>query len=276
MCYTLDIDESSVMQLAEMGFPLEACRKAVYYTGNLGAEVAFNWIIAHMEEPDFAEPLVVPVFGGAASSGVAGLGAVGLDNQPPEEMVSIIISMGFQRSLAIQALKATNNNLERALEWIFSHPELEEEDGEPALNVMDLENHTNANILAEARSEGPRIKDGPGRYELFGFISHMGTSTMSGHYVCHLKKEGRIMGPEARGDMRDVHCDHSRLLAPLLPLAATGPRCATGLTWISMALIAVMKDECCNHTRDSACLTAGVRAYVQNPLVQSSAALNSS
>lgn len=39
------------MQLAEMGFPLEACRKAVYYTGNMGAEMAFNWIIAHMEEP---------------------------------------------------------------------------------------------------------------------------------------------------------------------------------------------------------------------------------
>lgn len=46
-----DIDESSVMQLAEMGFPLEACRKAVYFTGNTGAEVAFNWIIVHMEEP---------------------------------------------------------------------------------------------------------------------------------------------------------------------------------------------------------------------------------
>uniref|UniRef100_A0A8B9TNV7 Ubiquitin carboxyl-terminal hydrolase n=1 Tax=Anas platyrhynchos TaxID=8839 RepID=A0A8B9TNV7_ANAPL len=186
----LDIDESSVMQLAEMGFPLEACRKAVYYTGNLGAEVAFNWIIAHMEEPDFAEPLVVPAFVGATSSGATGLGAVGLDNQPPEEMVAIIISMGFQRNLAIQALKATNNNLERALEWIFSRPELEEE-SEPALDVMDLENHANANILAETGSEGPRIKDGPGRYELFGFISHMGTSTMSGHYVCHLKKEGR-------------------------------------------------------------------------------------
>lgn len=46
-----EIDEASVMQLAEMGFPLEACRKAVYYTGNMGAEMAFNWIIAHMEEP---------------------------------------------------------------------------------------------------------------------------------------------------------------------------------------------------------------------------------
>ncbi|KFU84197.1 Ubiquitin carboxyl-terminal hydrolase 13, partial [Chaetura pelagica] len=197
-CYNLlsslldnpNIDESSVMQLAEMGFPLEACRKAVYYTGNLGPEVAFNWIIAHMEEPDFAEPLVIPAFGEAASSGAAAFGAVGLDNQPPEEMVAIIISMGFQRNVAVQALKATNSNLERALEWIFSHPELEEEN-EPALDMMDRENNANANILAETGLEGPRIKDGSGRYELFGFISHMGTSTMSGHYVCHLKKEGR-------------------------------------------------------------------------------------
>ncbi|NWS68922.1 UBP13 hydrolase, partial [Crotophaga sulcirostris] len=186
----LDIDESSVMQLAEMGFPLEACRKAVYYTGNLGAEVAFNWIIAHMEEPDFAEPLVISAFGEAASSGAAAFGAIGLDNQPPEEIVAIIISMGFQRNLAIQALKATNNNLERALEWIFNHSDLEDE-SEPSLNMMDTDNNANANILAETGSEGPRIKDGSGRYELFGFISHMGTSTMSGHYVCHLKKEGR-------------------------------------------------------------------------------------
>ncbi|XP_057256440.1 ubiquitin carboxyl-terminal hydrolase 13 isoform X1 [Pezoporus wallicus] len=186
---SLDIDECSVMQLAEMGFPLEACRKAVYYTGNLGAEVAFNWIIAHMEEPDFAEPLVIPAYGEVASNGAAAFGTVGLDNQPPEEMVAIIISMGFQRNLAIQALKATNNNLERGLEWIFSHPELEEE-SEPALDMMDMDNNANA-IIAEAGSEGPRVKDGSGRYELFGFISHMGTSTMSGHYVCHLKKEGR-------------------------------------------------------------------------------------
>lgn len=28
-------------------------------------------------------------------------------------------------------------------------------------------------------------------YELLGFVSHMGTSTMCGHYVCHIKKDGR-------------------------------------------------------------------------------------
>ncbi|XP_063162479.1 ubiquitin carboxyl-terminal hydrolase 13 isoform X2 [Candoia aspera] len=185
-----DVDESSVMQLAEMGFPLEACRKAVYYTGNMGAEVAFNWIIAHMEEPDFAEPLSMPGYGGTAFPGRGRSEFSGLDNQPPEEMVAIITSMGFQRNVALQALRATNNNLEHALDWIFSHPEPEEET-EVASEVMNIENRVNANILAESDPEGPRIKDGPGRYELFGFISHMGTSTMSGHYVCHLKKEGR-------------------------------------------------------------------------------------
>ncbi|PNI43059.1 USP13 isoform 3 [Pan troglodytes] len=182
-----DIDESSVMQLAEMGFPLEACRKAVYFTGNMGAEVAFNWIIVHMEEPDFAEPLTMPGYGGAASAGASVFGASGLDNQPPEEVVAIITSMGFQRNQAIQALRATNNNLERALDWIFSHPEFEEDSD----FVIEMENNANANIISEAKPEGPRVKDGSGTYELFAFISHMGTSTMSGHYICHIKKEGR-------------------------------------------------------------------------------------
>lgn len=51
--------------------------------------------------------------------------------------------------------------MERALEWIFSHPDPEEE-SDPSLDTMDMENNANANILAETGSEGPRIKDGPG------------------------------------------------------------------------------------------------------------------
>ena len=30
-------------------------------------------------------------------------------------------------------------------------------------------------------------------YRLVAFISHMGTSTMCGHYVCHIMKEGRLV-----------------------------------------------------------------------------------
>ncbi|KAG5851422.1 hypothetical protein ANANG_G00093240 [Anguilla anguilla] len=195
-----EIDEASVMQLAEMGFPLEACRKAVYYTGNMGPEMAFNWIIAHMEEPDFAEPMATPAASEATPSSPGGAPPPALDNQPPEESVSILISMGFPRQQSIQALKCTNNNLERALEWIFTHPD-SGEGSEAASDMADTEPNDNAVSTGNAHSDstlspdldplGPRIRDGPGRYELFAFISHMGESTMSGHYVCHIKKEGR-------------------------------------------------------------------------------------
>ncbi|XP_061097803.1 ubiquitin carboxyl-terminal hydrolase 13-like isoform X1 [Conger conger] len=193
-----DIDESSVLQLAEMGFPLEACRKAVYYTGNMGPEMAFSWIIAHMEEPDFAEPLGVHSFAEASPSFSTLSSIIGI--QPPEESVAILTSMGFPRRQAIQALKTTNNNLEHALDWIFTHPDHEEE-SEAASDTGDEDLDDGASSGANGHSDtspsqnqerlSPMVKDGPGRYELYAFISHMGPSVKSGHYVCHIKKEGR-------------------------------------------------------------------------------------
>ncbi|KAL4608210.1 ubiquitin carboxyl-terminal hydrolase 13-like [Arapaima gigas] len=187
---SLEADESAVMQLAEMGFPLEACRKAVYYTGNMGAEMAFSWILAHMEEADFAEPLAVP---GSAQVGPPTHSLASfLAWQPPEESVAIVTSMGFPRQLALQALQATNNNLERALDWIFSHPDGPEEPRDAEVEHEDGSSGTAFSAPPPAGDPpAPRVVDGPGRYELLAFISHMGTSTMSGHYVCHVKKEGR-------------------------------------------------------------------------------------
>lgn len=51
-----------------------------------------------------------------------------------------------------------SNNLERALDWIFSHPEFEEDSD----FVIEMENNANANIISEAKPEGPRVKDGSG------------------------------------------------------------------------------------------------------------------
>jgi hypothetical protein len=61
-------------------------------------------ILVQLFPPDFAEPLAIPGYGGA---GASVFGATGLDNQPPEEIVAIITSMGFQRNQAVQALQAT-------------------------------------------------------------------------------------------------------------------------------------------------------------------------
>ena len=36
-----------------------------------------------------------------------------------------------------------------------------------------------------------RLNDGRGEYSLVGFISHMGANTACGHYVAHIRKEGR-------------------------------------------------------------------------------------
>ena len=35
------------------------------------------------------------------------------------------------------------------------------------------------------------MDDGVGDYELVSFISHLGKNTGSGHYVCHIKKDGQ-------------------------------------------------------------------------------------
>ncbi|KAM9798431.1 ubiquitin carboxyl-terminal hydrolase 5 isoform 1-T1 [Neosynchiropus ocellatus] len=170
------LDDATVSQLCEMGFPMEACRKSVYYTGNTGVESAMNWIMGHMDDPDFASPLVLP---GSSS----GAGTTPTESAS-EEHLAAIVNMGFSRDQATKALRATSNVLERAVDWIFSHLD--------DLESMDVSEGGRSAAESEGGREpvpGPRVKDGAGKYELFAFISHMGTSTMCGHYVCHIKKD---------------------------------------------------------------------------------------
>lgn len=158
----IQIDDNVVDQLVSMGFDKEGCRKAVYHTKNQGVEPAMNWVLEHMGDADFNSPLILP--GSQDSKAV------------DEESLAMIISMGFTEAQAIKALKATDNNLERAADWIFSH----------AHELDSMEEESSAN-----QETGPHYKDGPGKYRLIAFISHMGTSTMCGHYVCHVLKDGR-------------------------------------------------------------------------------------
>ncbi|XP_068633085.1 ubiquitin carboxyl-terminal hydrolase 5 [Battus philenor] len=157
-------DETLLAQLLDMGFPLEACKRALYYTNNSGMEAASNWLMEHMTDWDFANKFEPP---GTRSSG---------SNAPVDETsVQSIISMGFTRAQAEKALRATGGDVGRALDWIFSRAEqLDAEDAPPK---------------KEDRMLGCR--DGPEKYKLVAFISHMGTSTMVGHYVCHVLHEGR-------------------------------------------------------------------------------------
>ena len=44
-------NEAIVSQLAEMGFALEGCKRAVFHTKNSGVEQAMEWVMQHMADP---------------------------------------------------------------------------------------------------------------------------------------------------------------------------------------------------------------------------------
>uniref|UniRef100_A0A8C8ESP9 Ubiquitin carboxyl-terminal hydrolase n=1 Tax=Oncorhynchus tshawytscha TaxID=74940 RepID=A0A8C8ESP9_ONCTS len=160
------LDDSTVSQLCEMGFPLEACRKAVYYTGNTGIDGAMNWVMGHMDDPvisrlhsrflpicglaaDFSAPMVLP--GTSSAPGTTPTESVS------EEHLATIVSMGFSRDQATRALRATSNVLERAVDWIFSHLD--------DLESMEVSEGGRSAAESEGSREpppGPKVRDGPG------------------------------------------------------------------------------------------------------------------
>ena len=146
-----------VQQLMTMGFSLEACQNAAYRTENSSTEAAMEYILSNMDDPTLHQPLVMQENKS--------------DDCPvSQENIDIICAMGFSSKHARKALKKCDNNLERAADWVFSHAtELDEEEEEGS------------------SMGGSEIPDGSGKYRLKAFISHMGTSTACGHYVCHIR-----------------------------------------------------------------------------------------
>ncbi|KAL2643337.1 hypothetical protein R1flu_010924 [Riccia fluitans] len=163
-------DEGIVAHLADMGFPRVRCAKAALATSNAGVEEAMNWLLSHMDDPD----IDVPVASGNKGSSL-----------PPaptydQSHVDTLIAFGFPEDVARKALTVSGGDVERAAEWICSHPD--------DIIAMDLD--VNTAREPSTSSEQP-LPDGPGKYQLLAFVSHMGTSTQNGHYVVHVRKEGR-------------------------------------------------------------------------------------
>lgn len=171
------MDQAVLSELQAMGFPVEACKKAVFFTKNTGLEAATNWIMMHIADEDLSAPFVPPGHEGAKAGSA--------DFVPNEEGMAMILSMGFTMNQAKKALKATNNSTERAIDYIFSHQdELDapEEDEQPQLP---------ASSSSSLSASNKNYRDGDGKYRLKAFISHMGSSSQVGHYVCHILKDGQ-------------------------------------------------------------------------------------
>jgi len=112
-------NEGALSQLEGMGFPRVRCEKALHATGNTDADSAMNWLFAHMEDADIDMPLNLgSASGGGASAGIN------------PEAISMMEAMGIGAPQARKALKETNGDVERAVDWVFSHPDDQGDFGE--------------------------------------------------------------------------------------------------------------------------------------------------
>ena len=86
------------------------------------------------------------------------------------EAVDTLVSAGFSEFKAKEALDATDGDLERAFDWIFSHPD----ESQPP------------KFTDQAKNDFINFDS---KYILNSFITHKGTSVFCGHYVAHLKDD---------------------------------------------------------------------------------------
>lgn len=177
-------DPEIVNQLVGMGFSENGSKRAAVATQNMGAEGAMEWVLSHMEDANFNEPLSQPDQAPATAQAATDKPGGTVSTADPESIM-MLVSMGFTDAQAAAALKACHNSLERSADWLFSHAD----DLDAAVASVYGEPASQPAAPAEA---GPsKLDDGSGQYELVGIVSHMGRNTACGHYVCHLKKEGK-------------------------------------------------------------------------------------
>ncbi|GJE89413.1 ubiquitin carboxyl-terminal hydrolase [Phanerochaete sordida] len=163
-----EFNAEAMAQLEGMGFPTVRCQKALLATGNSDPQAAMEWLFQHMDDPDIDAPIQVAGSGGAS--------------EPSQEQIELLAAMGFTPAQAKKALRETGGDAERAVDWLFSHPDETGEEAAPS---------------ASAPPAAPEVGGSsalPARYRLKAFISHKGPSVHSGHYVAHI----RVADPSGR------------------------------------------------------------------------------
>ena len=158
-----EIDIEILNGVIGMGIPELGAKHAIISTGNSNAELAVAWYFENMGNPILEQPIQKikkKVGGGGSSSGP----------EPNSDHVATLQSMGYTEQKCKKALIETGNDIERAMDWIFNHPD---DDG---------------SMVEAGNQEKWEPDQSPGIYNMQGLVTHLGTSVHSGHYVAHIKK----------------------------------------------------------------------------------------
>ena len=153
---TFTPNAEALSMLEAMGFPRVRCEKALHATGNTDAETASLWLFEHMEDPDIDTPMDLSGGGGGSAAGA------------DPEKVEALGNMGFAPSQARQALKETGGDVERAVDWLFNHPEAQGID----------ENEASGVVTADQKEV--KIDEGTAKFGLESIVCHKGGSIHAG------------------------------------------------------------------------------------------------
>lgn len=102
------------------------------------------------------------------------------------EAIEQLKMFGFTEAQAKRALRKCDNNLERAADWIMSHMDEPPSDEEEPMQVDQ-----SSQPAEEVKSIFKDPEPDKGLYRLQSTITHLGSSLHAGHYVCHIKKDGK-------------------------------------------------------------------------------------
>ncbi|KAI5295380.1 hypothetical protein KEM52_001599 [Ascosphaera acerosa] len=167
----VDFDPGHVMQIVSMGFSEARAHQALKATQGQEPQPdpAIDWILSHMDEDE--PPTAAPAPGPGQSQGAN------------EAQLAQLRDMGIVPAIARQALRETGGDVERAVDWVFSHPDaqgIEEGEGEVGGAAAQVEASTKA---------VPGSTELPANFLLSSAICHKGTSVHAGHYVSFVLKE---------------------------------------------------------------------------------------
>lgn len=159
-----------------MGLPELPAKHALYNTGNNSADAAVTWYFSNMDNPDINGPLpkvkrLVKQGGFEAKEEKKEESVEAVD----ENLVMMLTSMGMPYERSKNALKKFNNNFDAAIDYMMNiAPENDDFD-----------------VAMEEQKDVSEWKPDqrPGVYNLDAFITHLGNSIHSGHYVAHIKKK---------------------------------------------------------------------------------------
>ena len=105
------INEDLVPELVSLGFSEHGVRRALQATRSSDLEVAMNYILEHLDDAGFNDPVLSTPLGAAAGSATAA--TAGAAAGVSAEAVDMLSSMGFSADQAAAALLSAGQDVER-------------------------------------------------------------------------------------------------------------------------------------------------------------------